>query len=280
MIRPTRFLGGHYECRSFSVTLPVLRELLALEVVEEKRDVVLVKHPNTGWLLMIHQGGPDAPDKPRFNHYGVRVTTDQEIENAYEYLQSKKKEYGLKVDKVRDNHHAHSVHFVEPGGNWWEIESYEKAIDKGLGQTAAPHWTKLLPKEKFPGKGYLPQALTHGTVQCDNLSETRRFYEDCLGLEVVQLWPNSIYVKHPTTPWYVVNLQSASEQRKYLTPLQRFTLALESKAAVNDAHRWLREHGKEFDITGLEDVQETLGGASFLLSDLNKNWWEICADFQ
>jgi len=33
-----------------------------------------MKHPNTDWILVVHEGSPDAPDKPFRNHYGVRVT--------------------------------------------------------------------------------------------------------------------------------------------------------------------------------------------------------------
>jgi catechol 2,3-dioxygenase-like lactoylglutathione lyase family enzyme len=275
MITPTGLVSGHYECRFLKETVPILAEILALEVVKEKKSEVTMKHPNTGWLLVIHEGGADTPDKPRFNHYGVRVSTNQEVDNAHRYLEGKKKELRLKVDKLRDNHNAHSVHFVEPGGNWWEIESYEKAVEAGLGKTAAPHWTTLLTEEKFPGRGYIPQALTHGTIQCENLQATRRFYENVLGLEVVQLWPNSIYVKHSSTPWYVVNLEAAPENRKYMVRSQRFTLALESIDAVKEAHRQLREDGKEVGITELEEIQESSGRASFLLSDLNRNWWEI-----
>lgn len=275
MLQPLGFINGHYECRSLKETLPVLGEILALKVVQETQQEAIVKHPNTDWQLVVHEGGASAPDKPRFNHYGVRVASDREVDNAYEYLQSVKKQLRLKVDKVRDNHHAHSVHFVEPGGNWWEIESYEKAVEANMGKTTAPHWRTPLSEMNFPGKGYIPQALTHGTVQCNNLEETRRFYEEALGLEVVQLWPNSLYVKHQSSPWYVVNLQATPETRRYMRPEQRFTLAVESAAAVYNAREWLKQHQRDFAITELSDIQNQAGRASFLLSDLNQNWWEI-----
>jgi len=280
MITPVGLITGHYECRSLKETVTVLSHLLALEVAREADGEVTMKHPNTDWLLVVHEGGPDAPDKPRFNHYGVRVTTNQEVNRAHQYLEGKKKELRLKVDKVRDNHNAHSVHFVEPGGNWWEIESYEGAVEAGLGKTTDPHWTKRVTEDKFPGRGYIPQALTHGTLQCQNLEATRRFYENVLGLEVVQLWPSSIYVKHSTTPWYIVNLETPLENRKYVGRSQRFTLAVESVDAVREAYRRLREHGREIGLTGFEEIQESSGKASFLLSDLNRNWWEITSPKQ
>ncbi len=282
MIKPVGLVSGHYECRFLKETVPVLEHFLAFELVKEEEGEATLKHPNTNWLLVVHEAGADIPDKPRFNHYGVRVATHQEVDNAYEYLQSKKREFRLKVDRTRDNHLAHSVHFVEPGGNWWEIESYEDAVREGLGANVTVPWKKPLPEEKFPDRGYIPQALTHGTIGCDNLETTNRFCREVLGLDVVFPLPDEPprYVKHPSTPWYIVCLEIPPENRIPSRLSQRFTVAVESEDAVRDAHRWLRESGKELGVTGLEGIREKFGAASFLLSDPNKNWWEIASPTQ
>lgn len=65
---------SHYECNVLQKTVPVLSELVALEVVGQREKEVSMKHPNTDWILVVHEGSPDAPDKPFRNHYGVRVT--------------------------------------------------------------------------------------------------------------------------------------------------------------------------------------------------------------
>jgi hypothetical protein len=124
MLEPTGLVAGHYECRSLQQTLPILQDLLALEVVARADEETVLKHPNTGWKLIAHESGPDAPDKPFQHHYGVRVATNREIDKAHEYLQSKKREYKIKIIQPKENHNAYSVHFFEPGGNFWEIESY------------------------------------------------------------------------------------------------------------------------------------------------------------
>jgi len=72
MLNPTGLIRGHYECRSFDQTIPILSDLLALEVVGENNSEKTLKHPNTDWRLVIHANGPDAPIKPMRNHYGVR----------------------------------------------------------------------------------------------------------------------------------------------------------------------------------------------------------------
>jgi catechol 2,3-dioxygenase-like lactoylglutathione lyase family enzyme len=144
-----------------------------------------------------------------------------------------------------------------------------------MGKTTYPHWTTPLPREKFSGKGYIPQAFTHGTLENEDLEGSERFYREVLGLDVIKLWPSSCYVKHPSTPWYVVCIQAQSRSRQRLTRYQRFTLALESPDAVRAAHKTFAAHRQEWKINELDPIKETSDGASFLFSDLNTNWWEI-----
>ena len=278
MIEPIGLTHGHYECRSFKDTIPILEGILAFEKVGEVNGNVIMKHPNTGWLLVVHEGGPNAPDKPRLNHYGVRVATNQEVDNAREYLLSKQSEFGLvEVDKLQNRHLAHSVHFIEPGGNTWEIESYEMAVKVGLGANVSVPWKTPLPAERFPGKGFIPQALTHGTITCVDLETSRRFYREVLGLDVVSpsrsVKPH--YIKHPSTPWYVVSLEKTAEERKLLTPLQRYTLTVESREDVTAVHRWLKESGASVGLTDLGELEENAEATAFILSDPDRNWWEV-----
>ena len=275
MQKPTGLVSGHYECRSLAESLPILKEFLALDVIEEKNGETIVKHPNTGWQIVVHANGPNAPIKSMRNHYGVRVTTNAEVDRATQYLERRKNVFGIKVIKPRENHNAYSVHFYEPGGNYWEIESYEHAVEHGMGQTTNPHWSRPLPADKFIGKGYVPQALTHGTLENDDLGASERFYREVLGLEVVKLWPSSCYVKHPATPWYVVCIQAQNPNRPRLSRYQRFTIALESRAAVHDAHREFTAQRDRWQLRELEAVQESKDAALFLFADLNGNWWEI-----
>jgi len=275
MLKPTGLIRGHYECRSFDQTIPILSDLLALEVVRENNSEKTLKHPNTDWRLVIHANGPDAPIKPMRNHYGVRVTNNAEVDRATEYLERKKEEFGIKIIKPRGNHNAYSVHFYEPGGNYWEIESYEHAVETGMGKTTNPHWNHPLPTEKFSGKGYVPQALTHGTLENEDLEASERFFREVLGLEVVKLWPSSCYIKHPATPWYVVCIQALKQNRQHLSRYQRFTLAVDSVNAVHDAYRSFETNRRAWKIKDLEKVEASGEDASFLFSDLNGNWWEI-----
>ena len=75
MLKTIGLIEGHYDCRSLDETLPVFTDLLAMEIVERKAGQATIKHPNTDWRLIVHEGGPGAPEKTFDNHYGFRVAT-------------------------------------------------------------------------------------------------------------------------------------------------------------------------------------------------------------
>lgn len=276
MIKPVGLIQGHYECRSLEETIPIFTDLLAFEVVERRNGQAIVKHPNTDWPLIVHEGGPKAPNKPHNNHYGVRVAKREEIEAAWEYIKAHKEKYRIRrVTKPHETHFAYSIYLSEPGGNDLEIEYYDpRAVAKGRA-IAAPPWKVLLTDDQFPGRGYIPQALSHGTLQCGDKAASDRFYREVLGLEIVGGGRLSTYIKHPSTPWYIVVLPG--RKRDYLSPLNRFTLQVASAGEVEEAHRSFATSGKSIGVTELEDLRINDGEVSFIFSDLDRNWWEVAA---
>ena len=280
MLKPTGLVSGHYECRSFDESLPILKEFLALDVVDEKAGEKILQHPNTGWQIVVHANGPAAPIKSMRNHYGVRVATNAEVDIATEYLESRKNQFGIKVIKPRENHNAYSVHFYEPGGNYWEIESYEHAVEHGIGKRTNPHWTEPLAAETFAGKGYVPQDPHPWDLEeNDDLAASERFYKEALGLEVVKLWPSSCYVKHPDTPWYIVCIQAQNPNRPRLSRYQHFASHIYSPTAVHDAHRGFTANRESWQLRELETMSKYDRSASCLFADLkNGNWWELNSD--
>ena len=271
MLNPVGLTHGHYECRALDETLPVFTDLLAMTVVQRKGREAVLEHPNTRWRLVVHEGGPGAAEKPRNNHYGFRVAQAHEIDAAWKYIGSRKEQYRLKrLTKPFSTHFATSIYLNEPGGNTLEIEYYDPQAAAEGRTIAAPHWERPLPEYRFPGRGYVPQALTHGTLECNDKDASSRFYREVLGLQIVGGGRISAYVKHPSTPWYIVVLPA--RRRTYLTRSSRFTLTVSSAAAVRDAHR---ELANTPGITELDSVEEREGQASFAFSDLDRNWWEI-----
>jgi catechol 2,3-dioxygenase-like lactoylglutathione lyase family enzyme len=277
-VEPLGIVKGHYECNYLEQTVPVLTELLALEVVARSKNEVTMKHPNTDWLLVVHESGPDVPDKPFRNHYGVRVTNNEEVDRAYAYLMAQKDDFRLKKVVMRNERTgSYSVFFVEPGGNYWEIESYQHRHEAGLPYDVSYPWAKPLTEEHFPGRGYIPQAFTHGTIECNEWASSVKFYKEGLGMDVVThvATPKPHNIKHPDHPWYVVSLEVPEKSRKYLGVLQRFTIAVKSPEKLIGARQALQAKRAEFSIAEIGEIRDTPEGQSFLLCDLNRNWWEI-----
>ncbi|HEY7559911.1 MAG TPA: VOC family protein [Candidatus Binatia bacterium] len=276
MLNTTGLIHAHYECRSLAETLPVFTDLLAAEVIERSAGEATVKHPNTEWRLVIHEGGANAREKSFDNHYGFRVGSHQEVEAAWAYLEANKEKYRLtQITKPEKAHYAYSVYFREPGGNALEIEYYNPGGALHGRSHTANHWATPLGIERFPGRGYIPQAFSHGTLQCDDVEASRRFYTEVLGLEIAAGFNKAQYIKHSSTPWYIVVLQRSP--RQYLAPVNRFTLQMGSRGEVKEAHSRLAAGGRTLGITEVGNLEQADGNASFIFSDLDRNWWELTA---
>jgi len=277
MLKTIGLIEGHYECRSLDETLPVFTDLLAMEIVERKAGQATIKHPNTDWRLIVHEGGPGAPEKTFDNHYGLRVATHTEVEAAWEYVEAHKDKYRIsKITKPQSAHFAYSIYFHEPGGNHLEIEYYNPGGALHGRSHTAGHWENTLNSEQFPGRGYVPQAFTHGTLQCDDVERSRRFYVEVLGLEIAAGFNTAQYIKHPATPWYLVVLQRSP--RQYLAPVNRFTLQLSSAAEVEQAQREFVSNKQSLGLNEITDIDRADGTVNFIFSDPDKNWWELTAN--
>jgi len=281
MIKPIALSATHMECRNLQESMAVMTGLLAFEKVSEKPGEATLKHPNTQWLLVLHEAGPEAPTKQMHNHWGVRVATNAEVDRAYEYLSAHKAEYKLgQVGKPTWSHGSYSCYFIEPGTNGWEIECYESFTRKEttaqkFGGVKVPHWSTTYPEERFPGRGYVPQAFTHGTLVATDMEASRKFYTDVLGLDVHQFNDHVIYVKHPSTKTYVVCAER--KDFKVFSVNFRNTLTLESREAVQDAYQRFREAGKDLGVGELLALQANGGAASFCFRDPGTNCWELAS---
>jgi hypothetical protein len=211
------------------------------------------------------------------NHYGWRVSSRDEVDRACEYLKKVKDRYRLpRVGKPSLLHIAYSFYFGEPGGNSLELEYYEPEAAK---QSAVygPHWQRSYAAEKFAGKGYVCQGLSHGTLECDESEKEsyRRFIGEVLGLHLVPLPPELpvFYLKDEFNPWYVVVVPQ--KIRNYLNENSRFTLKISSPAGLREAYREFARAGNDVHLTHVGELREDNGRSHFLISDPARNWWEM-----
>src|SRR6185436_12380940 len=281
MIQPITLSATHMECRNLQDSFAVMTELLAFEKMSEKPGEATLKHPNSPRILVLHEAGAAAPAKPMHNHWGVRVRTTDEVDNAYEYLTGHKEQYKLgAIGKPTWSHGSYSCYFVEPGTNGWEIECYEdfarkEAAAQKFGGVKKPHWEEAYPEERFPGRGYVPQAFTHGTLVSRDMEVSRNFYASVLNLDVHRFSSHVIYVKHPETKTFIVC--ALRENPQAFSPNFRNTLTVESREAVKNAYREFSERGKELGVAEMFPLDESRDSASFCFRDPGTNCWEIAS---
>ena len=278
MIHPVALAEAHMETRDIDSTVPVLTDLLGFEKVGGSKGEATLKHPNTPWLLVLHDAGKDAVDKPSAHHTGVRVEHATEVDAAWGYLNAHKDEYGLYgMKEPQYSHGSYSLHFREPGGNDWEIECYEAVLrkeqgGKRLGGVRSQHWEKPMDAERFAGRGFVPQAFTHGTLHTDDAKACERFLTEVLGLETHAAYTHVVYLKHPDTKHFVVCLEGG--ERNQEGDNFRFTLTVDSQEALEQAHRWLDSSAASLGVR-VSGVSNDGQRASFLLRDPDNNCWEI-----
>lgn len=281
MIKPIALTSTHMECRNLRESMAVMTDLLAFEKLSEKPGEATLKHPNTHWLLVLHEAGADAPPKPMHNHWGVRVANNGEVDRAYEYLNAHKAEYKLgAIGKPTWSHGSYSCYFVEPGTNGWEIECYESFTRKEstaqkFGGVKTSHWESVYPEERFPGRGYVPQGFTHGTLVATDIKANTDFYVNVMGLDVHQFNDHVIYVRHPSTKTYIV----CAERKDPAVFSRNFrnTLTVESRQAVKEAHRRFSDGGAALGVSELFALEENGSAASFCFRDPGTNCWEIAS---
>jgi catechol-2,3-dioxygenase len=281
MINTTGLAATHMECRDLRESLAVMTELLAFEKISEQAGEATLKHPNTPWLLVLHEAGPDAPAKPMHNHWGVRVVSPEEVDRAYDYLVAHKSQYKLgAIGKPTWSHGSYSCYFVEPGTNGWEIECYEafnrkQTTAERFGAVKTAHWDELLPEARFPGRGYVPQGFTHGTLVSSDLETSKNFYANVLNLDVHRFSDKVIYIKHPGSKTFVVC--ALRQNAPVFSTNFRNTLTVESTDAVKQAYREFSHSEKTLGVSELFELKEADNFASFCFRDPGTNCWEIAA---
>ena len=280
MLKTSALAQTHMETRSLKESVPVLTDILALEQVSSDESTVALRHPNTDWLFVVHED-PSAPEKQRHNHWGVRVLRNEEIDAANQYLWSHQDEYGIgTIWPPEFQHGSYSVYFQEPGTNGWEIECFETVMRKDpentrLGGARSAHWEHELPPERFPHRGSVPQALTHGTLATVDNDASARFYTEVLGLQHFRAYAHVNYVQHPSTKHYLVCVPRGVENHH--SPNFRNTLTVANQEDLEEGRRWLAGVARDYGVEELGEIETRNGQASFLIKDLDANWWEIAA---
>lgn len=118
-----------------------------------------------------------------------------------------------------------------------------------------------------------PRELSHGTLETYKLGESRRFYEEFLGLETVRHSSGAMAVRCGPTS-HIVCIESGDKLRP-VSVLNHWGLDLDSREAVDAAHQAATDLKDKYGIRSVWNKQFQHGVYSFYLEDLDHNWWEF-----
>jgi catechol 2,3-dioxygenase-like lactoylglutathione lyase family enzyme len=118
-----------------------------------------------------------------------------------------------------------------------------------------------------------PYMLTHGTCECYNLKETRRFYEEVLGMECVRHAPPGMVLRCGMK-FHIVCIEVGDAVRP-CTISNHWGLDVRTREEVDEAHRKLTEMQEHYGIKTIMPINQQHGVYSFYFEDMNHVWWEI-----
>lgn len=116
--------------------------------------------------------------------------------------------------------------------------------------------------------------LNHGTLHSKDIARTRRFYEEVLGLDVIQTSPISLMVRKGTDHVYAV--VEAPDTGREMNMLNHNGFEVDSPEAVDEAHEALTAVRAEWGLK-VQPVRTMHGDHCFYFLDMDGNWWEIVA---
>jgi catechol 2,3-dioxygenase-like lactoylglutathione lyase family enzyme len=129
--------------------------------------------------------------------------------------------------------------------------------------------------DKFTGEPVLKvQRLGHGTLEVVDIARSRRFYEEVLGLEVIQPSARSMMIRLNTNHAYAV-VETGKESS--MPMLAHNGLDVGSEEEVHAAHQRLLALKDDWGLKTITEPRHMHGDTSFYFTDPDGNWWEIVA---
>src|SRR5438874_6162630 len=116
--------------------------------------------------------------------------------------------------------------------------------------------------------------MSHGTLHSVDIQESRRFYEEVLGLEVIQQAPLGLLIRCGSDHSYVLAETGKPSNMDFLS---HNGIDVASRAEVDQAYETLTRVKDEYGISHLKPPMYQHGAYSFYFQDRDGNWWEIVA---
>jgi catechol 2,3-dioxygenase-like lactoylglutathione lyase family enzyme len=116
--------------------------------------------------------------------------------------------------------------------------------------------------------------LNHGTLHCQDIAKTRRFYEEVLGLDCIQTSPVSLMVRRGTDHVYAV-VEVPNPNPTPMNMLNHNGFEVRTPEEVDAAREKLLAIKDEWGLKKVMPIQKLHGDHTFYFMDFDGNWWEI-----
>ncbi len=118
-----------------------------------------------------------------------------------------------------------------------------------------------------------PYVLSHGTLECYNLKDSRKFYEEFLGLECARHAKPAMVIRCGMK-FHIVCVEVGSHVHP-VNVLNHWGVDVSSKEEVDEAHANAVKYQEKYKIKQIMKPVLQHGVYSFYLEDLDHNWWEV-----
>jgi catechol 2,3-dioxygenase-like lactoylglutathione lyase family enzyme len=114
--------------------------------------------------------------------------------------------------------------------------------------------------------------ISHGTLSSLDIEESRRFYEEVLGFEVIQVSPVSLALRKGSDHVYAV---VETGQPSTMDVIDHNGIDVYGREAVIKAHETLTAVKDRYGIRKIHKPVDQHGAFSFYFADRDGNWWEL-----
>lgn len=81
------------------------------------------------WSIVCLEIGEGVQPTKIYHHWGIDVSTREEVEAAYEAALRYKEKYGIRrINKIQIQHGDYAFKLQDRDGNWWEIQYIEEPM--------------------------------------------------------------------------------------------------------------------------------------------------------
>ncbi|WP_321794851.1 VOC family protein [Caballeronia sp. J97] len=123
-VKPYVLSHGTLECADMAATRRFYEDFLGLECVQHGTTSMAFRCGLKFHVVCIQAGDKSRPCHLH-NHWGLDVTSEAEVNDAYRAALDQKDKYGIKEMMSPEHRHGvYSFYLEDRDSNWWEIQYY------------------------------------------------------------------------------------------------------------------------------------------------------------